>query len=128
MFGNGISGCRLWLTDERTVRKQSADDNYNDRLVRQATKQRMFTRMNVVGVRTPSVKVIGENEGLTHFDMDFVVGQTPYELFTHCDKQTVDNVQERILNYLRHTNNTGRLCESDEFRNKTLKKTTIRSQ
>lgn len=120
MFGNGISGCRLSLVDERTVRKESPNEGYNERLVRQATKQRLFERTSIDGVRTPSVSAISEGKP-AFFEMDFVAGQTPYELFVHCDVPTVERFATRLLNYLRHTSSYGR-PDAEGFRSRTLRK------
>lgn len=78
--------------------------------------------MNVDGVRTPSIIDVSFNGNLTFFDMDFVAGQTPYDLFLSCDKQTVDKILERLINYLKHNASTGRLCDGEEFKIKTKRK------
>ncbi len=122
MFGNGISGCRIWLANEVTVRKESASAEYNDRLRRQVAKQRTFAKMNVDGVRAPFVKGFCDSGELSYFDMEFVPGQTPYELFTYCDGQAVKVLERKILGYLRYIEGVGRKCDGAEFRLKTSEK------
>lgn len=75
---HGNSHCKVELFEEscgrKFIRKTSTSFEYDLRLLRQCTKQRLFHRLHIC---TPQVYKYGKNsQGHFFFDMEFVDGQT----------------------------------------------------
>jgi hypothetical protein len=69
LFGN--SGCKVTLVDDKTIRKQSKNIEYNERLLKQINKQINF---NHPFIKTPKVFQTGFENDLLYFDMEYIPG------------------------------------------------------
>ena len=87
---HGNSHCKVELFEEscgrKFIRKTSTSFEYDLRLLRQCTKQRLFHRLHIC---TPQVYKCGKNsQGHFFFDMEFVDGQTLSEKLSDDEKQS----------------------------------------
>ena len=74
---SGLSGCKLELLDNLSLRKYSSSMEYNSRLSSQIEKQKLFSNFILKNIDTP--KIYNSNfESLYYFDME-------YELFSDID-------------------------------------------
>ena len=66
---SGLSGCKLELLDNSSLRKYSSSMEYNSRLSSQIEKQKLFSNLILKNIDTP--KIYNSNfESLYYFDME----------------------------------------------------------
>lgn len=109
----GRSGCRLQIIPKEGVyfvRKYSKDASYNQRLLAQIKKQRIFFSENaVVGFSTPEVieqSVASENEAW--FDMPYVHGQKYSELFERSSISEIKDLSGKFIQYFKDQFNSAK--------------------
>lgn len=79
---SGYSGCAIYLCKKNDiffVRKYSSDIHYNQRLIKQAQKQKDFSGIGCI--KAPRVLNDGYENGLYYFDMEYLRGRTLAECF-----------------------------------------------
>lgn len=97
----GLSGCRLQLIDGHKIRKSSSDKNYDQRLMQQINKQKLFSKINFKNIRAPIIFDTNfENAGGHYFDMEYVTGHSFDLFFSHCSVESINFVLEVLLNYI----------------------------
>mgnify|MGYP007025871952 CR=1 FL=1 len=68
---SGLSGCKLELLDNLSLRKYSSSMEYNSRLSSQIEKQKLFSNFILKNIDTP--KIYNSNfESLYYFDMEYI--------------------------------------------------------
>lgn len=95
----GLSGCKLHLIDSVLVRKSSPNLNYNKRLESQMNKQKSFNIPSLSEVKTPIVYNSGYINDLFYFDMEYINGQQPLDIFISGTKMEIKNISNNIENY-----------------------------
>lgn len=94
----GHSGCKILLMrngDEFFVRKISSSPEYNERLLLQINKQKIFDSKRV---RAPKVYAEGTLEdGLVYFDMEYIQGITLAKGIFTCNISQMSDLVERII-------------------------------
>lgn len=111
---SGYSGCSIFFIKKDNkffVRKYSSDLSYNQRLIKQAEKQKEY--LNVGNIKTPRVLGYGYENGLYYFDMEYIRGRTLAECF---DSIPLQNVVE-IINQIIFKHNTLILATQVEVEN-----------
>lgn len=86
----GNSGCKISIIDNFTIRKQSKSIEYNDRLLKQIQKQKLFTHSIL---KTPKIYNIGKENDLLFFDMEYIKGQNFYDF---CIVQKFNQIEQII--------------------------------
>jgi serine/threonine protein kinase len=91
----GLSGCKLELLSDSTIRKYSSNENYNHRLAIQIDKQNLFSKYIFTNIDTP--KIIQKYEDkLIYFDMEYIMGCDYYEYFSSTSSTGI----QKIFNFL----------------------------
>ena len=67
----GLSGCKLELIDNSTIKKTSSKKSFNKRLHKQIEKQLAFSNNVYPYIYTPKIYNIGKN----YFDMEYIPGE-----------------------------------------------------
>lgn len=95
----GHSGCRILLceadNEEVFVRKISSSEEYNQRLKKQADKQKEFE-----GIKVTSPKILGEgytDDNLFYFDMEYIKGITLSEYIKSIEIGRIRNIVETLI-------------------------------
>ena len=95
----GHSGCRILLcetdNEEVFVRKISSSEEYNQRLKKQADKQKEFE-----GIKVTSPKIWGEGyteDNLFYFDMEYIKGITLSEYIKNIEIGRIRNIAETLI-------------------------------
>ena len=94
----GISGCKLHLINNHTLRKVSPSSDYNKRLNMQMDKQAKF--ISIDGVVIPRVMDSGYERDLFYFDMDYIDGKLFNQEFQRISKETLDKYIDILIRYL----------------------------
>ena len=96
MFNDlGLSGCKLEILSDSTIRKYSSNENYNHRLTIQIDKQNLFSKYIFTNIDTP--KIIQKYEDkLIYFDMEYIMGCDYYEYFSVTSSTGI----QKIFNFL----------------------------
>lgn len=100
----GRSGCRLEVfqsNNSSVVRKYSKDNSYNQRLLHQAEKQRLFNRSNTLNnFLTPDVLAKSEIDAdQSWFEMEYVHGQKYSEFLERSSVQEIRAIAKEFINY-----------------------------
>lgn len=91
----GLSGCKLEILSDNTIRKYSSNENYNHRLSIQIDKQNLFSKYIFTNIDTP--KIIQKYEDkLIYFDMEYIMGCDYYEYFSVISSTGI----QKIFNFL----------------------------
>ena len=69
----GLSGCKIEMVDNHTIKKYSSGLNYNQRLSKQIDKQIFFSNKILKSIYVPKVKNVNK-ENLYYFEMEYVTG------------------------------------------------------
>jgi thiamine kinase-like enzyme len=87
----GLSGCKLKILSNNTIRKYSSNQNYNSRLSIQIDKQHFFSKHIFSNIDTPKIIQKYENK-LVYFDMEYIVGCDYYEYFSLISPQNIKKI------------------------------------
>lgn len=91
---NGHSGCSVTLLDCCIVRKTSSSKEYNDRLITQMKKQKLFTHEDIF---TPKILNEGYDKfGNFYFDMEYIKGDSLCNIFKKESLPTCEYFLEQI--------------------------------
>ena len=96
----GMSGCRLDLTKDGNLRKYSSVASYNHRLIAQAKKQDLFSKITFRNLYVPKVVGLGEEDGIFFFEMEYVSGLCLKEFIVGADKDDLDFLLETLCSYI----------------------------
>lgn len=77
----GLSGCKIELIDNHTIRKYSSGLNYNSRLSKQIDKQVFFSNKIFKSIHVPKIKNVWK-ENLFSFEMEYVTGHSFDQFFS----------------------------------------------
>lgn len=94
----GLSGCNLILMND-VVRKSSSNINYNSRLFLQMEKQKSFSSIVIEGIKTPKIINSGYDDDIFYFDMEYIFGHQPFDVFISGTKTEIDNFIKYLNNY-----------------------------
>lgn len=114
-FDDGLSGCKLELLNNTTLRKYSSSPEYNSRLLKQVDKQNFFYNLILKNIDTPKVLSVNENS----FDMDYVPALSFYEFFSSASVENIEFVIETLFGYFDYISSRFRMINvTDEILNK----------
>jgi tRNA A-37 threonylcarbamoyl transferase component Bud32 len=111
-FDNGLSGCKLKLLNNTTLRKYSSSEEYNSRLLKQIDKQNFFHKLILKNIDTPKVLNVNK-ENLCFFDMEYIHGMSFYDFFSSANKEDIDFVLETLFCYFDYTSSCFKMVESN---------------
>ena len=97
---NGHSGCHIYLQEEagkKFIRKISASQEYNSRLLKQMEKQQLFNHSDFY---TPTVYKSGYTNNLFYFDMEFIRGAPMHNYVSLNSINNIMPIFDKIYNYL----------------------------
>ncbi len=94
-FDGGLSGCKLELLNNTTLRKYSSSPEYNSRLLKQVDKQNFFYNLILKNIDTPKVLSVNKD----YFDMDYVPALSFYEFFSSASVENIEFVIETLFGY-----------------------------
>lgn len=128
----GLSGCKLMLLDNgKVLRKTSSNVNYNNRLEKQMFKQIEFTnRVFLNSIKTPRVVNYGIENKLYFFEMDYINGDNPYDVFISGSKINLDNFTQYLIKYIEELVKESNIIDCENFvsaQNEKLKMLSTRS-
>jgi hypothetical protein len=114
-FDGGLSGCKLELLNNTTLRKYSSSPEYNSRLLKQVDKQNFFYNLILRNIDTPKVLSVNQNS----FDMDYVPALSFYEFFSSASVENIEFVIETLFGYFDFISSRFRMVDvTDEILNK----------
>lgn len=95
---SGLSGCKLEIINNSTLRKYSSSIDYNLRLVSQINKQNLFSNFILKNIDTP--KIYNYNfESLYYFDMEYVSGLSFENYFSTSCTKDIEFVIQTLFEY-----------------------------
>lgn len=94
-FDSGLSGCKIELLNNTTLRKYSSSPEYNSRLLKQVDKQIFFYNLILKNINTPKVLSVNQN----CFDMDYVPALSFYDFFSSASVENIEFVIETLFGY-----------------------------
>ncbi len=118
MIHNGLSGCKLEIVDDGILRKYSSSAHYNQRLIKQADKQILFSKFILKNIDTPKVLGASVNQ-LYSFDMEYIPGLSSYEYFSTVNICGIKFVIQTLFDYFDYFSNNIR---EYNIKNKVIKK------
>lgn len=114
-FDGGLSGCKLELLNNTTLRKYSSSPEYNSRLLKQVDKQNFFYNLILKNIDTPKVLSVNKDS----FDMDYVPALSFYEFFSSASVENIEFVIETLFGYFDFISSRFRMVDvTDEILNK----------
>jgi len=117
----GLSGCKIELLDENTIRKISSGSDYNKRLLRQCDKQMFFSKKILKNIYVPSVYNIKKDD-VYSFDMEYVTGYSFDQFFSFCSISDVNFVIESLIEYFDCIFESSKMYSEDESKEKIINK------
>ena len=84
----GLSGCKIELINETTIRKYSSNHLYNNRLVTQIEKQKFLSNKNFTSFKVPQVYHM-YTEDIFYVDMEYILSGSYDSYFSYRDWETV---------------------------------------
>lgn len=111
-LSDGLSGCKLEITPDGTVRKYSPDPTYNTRLFAQSKKQDFFSKIVLKNISVPKVLGIGEEQGKFYFEMEYVFGVRMDSFLSSADKKQLMFVSDAIISYIQELKDQARPFEA----------------
>lgn len=94
----GLSGCKLELIKNNTIRKYSSGIEYNQRLSLQVDKQVLFSNLILKNIDTPKIYDVNRN-GLYYFDMEYIHGESFYDYFMTSTIFDVEFIIQSLIEY-----------------------------
>ena len=114
-FDGGLSGCKLELLNNTTLRKYSSSPEYNSRLLKQVDKQNFFYNLILKNIDTPKVLSVNKDS----FDMDYVPALSFYDFFSSASVENIEFVIETLFGYFDFISSRFRMVDvTDEILNK----------
>lgn len=114
-FDGGLSGCKLELLNNTTLRKYSSSPEYNSRLLKQVDKQNFFYNLIFKNIDTPKVLSVNKDS----FDMDYVPALSFYDFFSSASVENIEFVIETLFGYFDFISSRFRMVDvTDEILNK----------
>lgn len=107
---SGLSGCRLEILDNKTIRKYSSSAEYNNRLSLQCDKQILFSNLILKNIDTPKVYSFNKDQ-LYFFDMEYVCGVSFFDYFSNSNINEIDFVIDTLFGYFDFLITTKRDCK-----------------
>ena len=116
-ISNGLSGCKLSISnDVRFVTKTSPNRNYNERLLKQIDKQRIFREMLINGIGCPCVVDADKEEnGLEYFRMEYIIGKDYKDFLNYSSPDDISNFTNSIFTYIKYIRLTESEYNQEEF-------------
>ncbi len=120
----GLSGCRLDLVrDGKILRKTSPTSEYNVRLEKQMLKQQYFHKnVFLEGIKTPRIIDYGLCNGFYFFEMEYIYGQNPYDLFITGTKTDIDSFINYITKYIEDSIKNSSVIYLEKFKSVQISK------
>jgi hypothetical protein len=121
----------MLLDNGRVLRKTSPNVNYNSRLEKQMFKQIEFAnRVFSNSIKTPRIVNFGIENKLYFFEMDYINGDNPYDVFISGSKIDLDNFTQYLIKYIEELVNESNIIDCEKFisvQNEKLKMLVARS-
>lgn len=117
----GLSGCKIELLNEHTIRKVSSGTDYNKRLLRQCDKQMFFSKKILKNIYVPSVYTIKKDD-VYSFDMEYVTGYSFDQFFSFCSISDVNFVIESLIEYFDCIFESSKMYSENESKEKIINK------
>lgn len=95
---SGLSGCKLELLDNSSLRKYSSSMEYNSRLSSQIEKQKLFSNFILKNIDTPKIYDVNQDE-LYYFDMEYIHGESFYDYFMTSTIFDIEFVIQSLVEY-----------------------------
>ena len=97
-LNSGLSGCKLEILDNMTIRKYSSTPEYNYRLSLQCDKQVLFSNLILRNIDIPKIYSI-KKDNLYFFDMEYVCGVSFVEYFSTSNSYEIDFIVNTLFEY-----------------------------
>jgi thiamine kinase-like enzyme len=124
-LNRGLSGCSIEFDKKlNIVKKTSSSKSYNHRLENQINKQFFLSNFSINGIDTPSILSVIK-EDLFYFNMQYISGQNPFDIFIYGSKSEIDNFIQSIINYFNFTLSSKKDQDIYEFKIKTKQKLSL---
>jgi thiamine kinase-like enzyme len=120
-INTGLSGCSLCFIEPGIIRKYSASEEYNQRLLNQIEKQKQFSHFIFKNIQAPEIINVNK-EKLYYFDMNFVSGLSFDKYFSFANKNQIDFVLETLFGYFDDITSNCRFYTEQESKSKILTK------
>jgi thiamine kinase-like enzyme len=117
----GLSGCKIELIDNHTIRKYSSGLNYNSRLSKQIDKQVFFSNKIFKSIHVPKITNI-KKENLFSFEMEYVTGHSFDQFFSFCSIDDIEFVVEALIEYFDDVFVSAKMYSEDEAKSKIISK------
>lgn len=114
----GLSGCKLQLIDNSTIKKISSKSSFNKRLHKQIEKQLAFSNNSYPYIYTPKIYNTGKN----YFDMEYIPGESYNTFFTKCSKDDLDRILNNFEIYFNNIQEHKKIYNSNVLKTKLLSK------
>ena len=116
----GLSGCTLHLLEDEksnySVLKISSSESYNERLLKQCSKQENFKKFK--HIVSPHIFDRGISDGLAYFRMEFIKGQTLADFLKQSDISSVLPILDELLFMLCKSKVTANIPSAPVFEKK----------
>lgn len=121
-INKGLSGCKIEFNEKlNLVKKTSSNTLYNNRLDNQIKKQFLFSNFSISGVDTPKIIDVFRKD-IYYFNMQYISGQSPFDLFIYGSKSEIDIFTQSVINYFNFILSSKRDQDIYEFKLKTKQK------
>jgi len=114
----GLSGCKLELINNSTIKKTSSKKSFNKRLHKQIEKQLAFSNNVYPYIYTPKIYNVGKN----YFDMEYIPGESYNTFFNKCSKDDLDRILNNFEIYFNNTQEYKKIYNSSTLKTKLLNK------
>lgn len=117
----GLSGCKIEMVDNHTIKKYSSGLNYNQRLSKQIDKQIFFSNKILKSIYVPKVKNVNK-KNLYSFEMEYVTGYSFDEFFSFCSVDDVQFVISTLIEYFDYVFSSSKIYDDKESKSKIITK------
>ena len=117
----GLSGCKIEMVDNHTIKKHSSGLNYNQRLSKQIDKQIFFSNKILKSIYVPKVKNVNK-KNLYSFEMEYVTGYSFDEFFSFCSVDDVQFVISTFIEYFDYVFSSSKIYDDKESKSKIITK------
>lgn len=117
----GLSGCSIELLKNGFLRKTSASNNYNHRLLAQIDKQIQFSHFILKNIQTPKILNINKTN-LFYFDMEYISALSFETFLETASKRDLDFILNTLFDYFDFLTDCHKMYSQDIARNKIIDK------
>jgi thiamine kinase-like enzyme len=117
----GLSGCKIELIDNHTIRKYSSGIDYNLRLSKQIDKQSAFSNKIFKTIHVPKIKSTTKDQ-LYSFEMEYVTGYSFDQFFSFCSINDVQFIVDSLIEYFDSALSSAKLYDENDAKLKIISK------